>query len=85
MLPVPEREEVERGVHELVLQRILDAALAHPCEPERVEDVRLRVTRVVRVRRHGRGGDERALWDARPVRERDVLDGLAEEVYWRGR
>ncbi len=82
MFPVPKREEVHGRVHELVLHRVLHTTLSHPSEPEGVKHVRLRVSRVVRMRRHRRRGDERALRYTRPVGECDVFDRLAEDVHW---
>ena len=73
-----EREELRRRARELVLK--LDAGAlalarrgAHAREAERVERARVREQRVVVVRGVRRGAHHRALRDARPVGERDVL------------
>ena len=71
-----EREELRGRARELVLDAgalALARLGAHAREPERVERARVREQRVVVVRGVRRGAHHRALRDARPVRERDVL------------
>ena len=73
VLAVPERNVLERRVHELVL-RAFSRLLSHAREPERVEHFRVWVHCLVVGCCISRGGEERALGDERPVAERHVLE-----------
>ena len=80
---MPERYKVDRRVHQLVARRARrPAVVPQPRKPERVERERRRpVPCAVRVRRARRRSDERPARDARPVRERDILDCFPEQVH----
>ena len=81
MLPAPKRDEADGGMYDLVPRRGLEPALAQARESEGVEHGRVGVARVVRVGGDRCRSDERALGNARAVRERDVLERLAEDVH----